>query len=129
MMATRPAVFIFIGCCCALATAPCHAAPAAQDQPSTADIAQFRLASLWPAAQPQQPQTPLPAVVRVIAVDGGTMLGSGTMMSMGSGTLVDSNDDYGLVITNWHVVRDAVGPIEVVFPSGFHSMARVVRTD
>ncbi len=68
-------------------------------------------------------------MVRVIAVDGGLALGSGTMMSLGSGTLVDTNDDYGLVITNWHVVRDAVGPVEVVFPGGFHSMARVVRTD
>jgi hypothetical protein len=78
------------------------------------------LAALWPAAQP--PQTPHPAVVRVIATDRNSM-------SLGSGTLVDANDDYGLVISNWHVVRDAVGPIEVVFPDGFHSMARVVRTD
>ncbi|HEY2883142.1 MAG TPA: serine protease [Pirellulales bacterium] len=102
----------------------------------------IRLASLWsdffgkstaeqtPDNTAQQPgsqptasqQTPLPAVVRVIATDRNSM-------SLGSGTLVDANDDYGLVVTNWHVVRDAVGPIEVVFPDGFHSMARVVRTD
>ena len=83
---------------------------------------QLRLASLWPASTPSAPQTPHPAVVRVIATDRNSM-------SLGSGTLVDANDDYGLVISNWHVVRDAVGPIEVVFPDGFHSMARVVRTD
>ncbi len=83
---------------------------------------QLRLASLWSASIPSAPQTPHPAVVRVIATDRNSM-------SLGSGTLVDANDDYGLVISNWHVVRDAVGPIEVVFPDGFHSMARVVRTD
>ena len=83
----------------------------------------YRLASLWGQTQPPPArQTPHPAVVRVIAVDRNSM-------SLGSGTLVDANEQYGLVITNWHVVRDAVGPIEVLFPDGFHSMAQVVRTD
>lgn len=50
-------------------------------------------------------------------------------MSLGSGTLVDKNDEHGLVITNWHVVRDARGPVEVVFPGGFRSTARIVRMD
>jgi hypothetical protein len=82
-----------------------------------------RIAALWSnKTTPETPQTPHPAVVRVIATDRNSL-------SLGSGTLVDSNDDYGLVITNWHVVRDAVGQIEVVFPDGFHSPARVVRTD
>ncbi len=80
----------------------------------------FYLASLTPNTQ--QRQVPHPAVVRVIAVDRDSM-------SLGSGTLVDANQDYGLIITNWHVVRDAVGPVEVVFADGFHSLARVVRTD
>ena len=80
----------------------------------------MRFATLWPDAQPKQ--TPMPAVVRVIATDRNSM-------SLGSGTLVDANDQYGLVVTNWHVVRDAVGPVEVLFPDGFHSMARIVRTD
>ncbi len=80
----------------------------------------YRLAALW--GQPPARQTPHPAVARVIAVDRNSM-------SLGSGTLIDANDQYGLVITNWHVVRDAVGPIEVLFPDGFHSLAQVVRTD
>jgi hypothetical protein len=80
----------------------------------------LRLAALWP--QKSTPQTPHPAVVRVIATDRNSL-------SLGSGTLVDANEDYGLVITNWHVVRDAVGPIQVVFPDGFHSPAKVIRTD
>jgi hypothetical protein len=33
------------------------------------------------------------------------------------------------VISNWHVVRDASGPITVEFPDGFKSPAEVVKTD
>ncbi|HEY1603343.1 MAG TPA: serine protease [Pirellulales bacterium] len=53
--------------------------------------------------------------------------GEGT--SYGSGTLVDVRGDYGLVLTNWHVVADATGTVEVVFPDGFRSAARVITTD
>ena len=35
----------------------------------------------------------------------------------------------GLVVTNWHVVRDATGQVEVVFPDGFRSAAKVLATD
>ncbi len=92
-----------------------------EDQVRRAD--EYRLAALWgnPPASKEQTQ-PHPAVVRVITIDRDSM-------SLGSGTLVDANDQYGLVITNWHVVRDAVGAIEVVFPDGFHSLGQVVRTD
>ena len=63
-----------------------------------------------------------PAVVRVIASErGGT--------SYGSGTLVGIGQSHGLVITNWHVVRDATGPIIVVFPDGFQSAAAVMKVD
>ena len=65
---------------------------------------------------------PHPAVVRVIAPErGGT--------SLGSGTLVAIRDDYGIVVTNWHVVRDASEPVIVVFPGGFRSLGRVLKTD
>ncbi len=47
----------------------------------------------------------------------------------GSGTLVDVRDKFGLVITNWHVVRDSQGTVEVVFPSGFRSHARPLKVD
>jgi len=63
-----------------------------------------------------------PAVVRVMVTES---RGS----SYGSGALVGVNGQYGLVVTNWHVVRDAAGPILVVFPNGFRSGARVLRTD
>ena len=49
--------------------------------------------------------------------------------SYGSGTLVDVQPDYGLVVTNWHVVRDAAGGIQVVFPDGFRSEAHLLKSD
>lgn len=67
--------------------------------------------------------TPHPAVVRVVVDDGGGAL------SLGSGVLVDVRDQFGLVVTNWHVVRDAQGAIEVRFPGGFQSTARAAKLD
>jgi S1-C subfamily serine protease len=69
-----------------------------------------------------QSQQPHPAVARIVVPEHGAT-------SFGSGTLVDVRDDFGLVITNWHVVRDAQGPIEVIFPGGFTSQARAVKSD
>lgn len=66
--------------------------------------------------------TPHPAIVQVVVKEP-------TGESHGSGTLIDVRDDYGLVLTNWHVIRDAKNEILVLFPDGFRSLARVVRTD
>lgn len=66
--------------------------------------------------------TPRPAVARIVAADG-----SGT--SVGSGVLVDINATQGLVLTNWHVVREAKGPVLVQFPDGFQSAGTVLRQD
>ena len=67
-------------------------------------------------------QSPHPAVARIVVqeADG---------VAYGSGTLVDVREQYGLVATNWHVVRDAVGKIEVLFPDGFRSEARALKLD
>ena len=66
--------------------------------------------------------SPHPAIARVVAAErGGT--------SCGSGTLVAVQGHLGLVVTNWHVVRDAAGPIQVIFPDGFQSAATLVATD
>jgi hypothetical protein len=65
---------------------------------------------------------PHPAVVRVMSpLAGGA--------AFGSGTLVAANRNCGLVVTNWHVVRDAAGQILVTFPDGFRSGATVLRVD
>jgi hypothetical protein len=66
--------------------------------------------------------TPHPAVARIVVTESGAM-------AFGSGTLVDVRDQYGLVVTNWHVVQDARGPVEVSFPGGFRSHARPLKVD
>ncbi len=63
-----------------------------------------------------------PAVVRVMVQDKAGR-------SHGSGALVAVTDTYGLVLTNWHVVRDAAAPPTVVFPDGFQSAATIARID
>lgn len=67
-------------------------------------------------------QSPHPAVVRVVVQERGGM-------SLGSGALVAVQGNSGLVLTNWHVVRDAAGPITVYFPDGFRSRATVLKVD
>ncbi|MEO0531096.1 MAG: serine protease [Planctomycetota bacterium] len=49
--------------------------------------------------------------------------------AFGSGTLIDAREQFGLVVTNWHVVRDATGKIEVRFPDGHTSEARPLKLD
>jgi V8-like Glu-specific endopeptidase len=73
---------------------------------------------VWSSA----PAEPHPAVVRIIVPEGNAT-------SYGSGTLIDVREQYGLVVTNWHVVRDSTGLIEVVFPNGFRSQARALKAD
>jgi len=65
---------------------------------------------------------PDPAVVRVVVPERNGA-------AYGSGALVAVNKTFGLVLTNWHVVRDAAGPIMVHFPDGFRSVATVLQTD
>lgn len=67
-------------------------------------------------------QQPHPAVARIVVPEG-------EATSYGSGTLVDVRDEYGLVVTNWHVVRDGTGEVEVLFPDGFRSKARPLKVD
>jgi hypothetical protein len=67
-------------------------------------------------------QTPHPAVVRIVAPER-----SGT--SLGSGVLVDINRSQGLVLTNWHVVRDSRSAVLVQFPNGFQTAGTVIRWD
>jgi hypothetical protein len=79
------------------------------------------------AAQPGFPPAssfapPHPAVVRVVSPER-----DGT--SYGSGSLVAVTESTGLVVTNWHVIRDAAGTITVLFPDGFQSPAALLRTD
>ena len=67
-------------------------------------------------------QTPHPAVARIIAPES-----SG--VSLGSGVLVDVNGSQGLVLTNWHVIRDSRSAVLVQFADGFQSAGTVIRSD
>lgn len=67
-------------------------------------------------------QTPHPAVARIVAPEPGGV-------SLGSGVLVDANASQGLVLTNWHVIRDSRSAVLVQFPDGFQSAGTVVRFD
>jgi hypothetical protein len=67
-------------------------------------------------------QTPHPAVARIIAPESSST-------SLGSGVLVDVNRSQGLVLTNWHVVRDSRSAVLVQFPDGFQSAGTVIRWD
>ena len=80
------------------------------------------VATAWPSPAAPAAQTPHPAVVRVIAAEPNGA-------SLGTGALVAVDEAHGLVVTNWHVVRDATGPITVVFPDGFRSGALLLKTD
>ena len=70
----------------------------------------------------EESATAHPAIARIMVTEKDAV-------SFGSGTLVDARGQFGLVVTNWHVVRDASGPITVKFPDGFESPAQVVKTD
>jgi hypothetical protein len=74
------------------------------------------------AVRPQAGTTPHPAVARIVVPEQGAT-------AFGSGTLVDVRDEFGLVVTNWHVVRDSQGVVEVKFPGGFSSHARPLKVD
>ncbi len=67
-------------------------------------------------------QIPHPAVARISVAEQGAT-------SHGTGTLVNVAGQHGLVVTNWHVVRGAVGEVLVEFPDGFRSAARVLKVD
>ncbi len=71
-----------------------------------------------PVAEARRPH---PSVARVIAFDKDGQ-------QFGSGTLVGESGDYGIVLTNWHVVSNADGLVHVHFP-GFGSYGAVIAAD
>jgi len=63
-----------------------------------------------------------PAIVRVINAQG-------SALSLGSGTLVDKNEQHGLVLTCAHLFREGVGEIRVVLPQGGTYGAKLLELD
>lgn len=76
----------------------------------------------YPPDAHRRSDVPHPAVARIVVPENGAT-------SFGSGVLIDVRDDFGLVVTNWHVVRDATGAVEVMLPGGFTSKARALKVD
>ena len=72
----------------------------------------------------QQPsQQILPYVVRIIAFD---INGQ----SFGTGSYIGTYGEYGIILTNWHVVSETDGLVHVHFPSGFSSFgAKIGKGD
>lgn len=66
--------------------------------------------------------TPHPSVARIIVPEH-----DGT--TYGSGTLVDVRGEYGLVVTNWHVVEHAGKELWVEFSDGFRSAGKLLKVD
>ena len=65
---------------------------------------------------------PHPAVARIRSLESNAT-------SFGSGTLVYRQGKQGILITNYHVIKDAQDDILVTFPNGFRSSAKIVATD
>jgi len=74
------------------------------------------------AVTPRAPAHIHPAVARIVAPGNGSI-------SYGSGTLVYCDAQYGVVITNWHVVNELSGNLSVHFPDGFYSLGTILRAD
>ena len=68
-------------------------------------------------------RTAHPAVARIVVQEK-------TGVSYGSGSLIDVRGEYGLLVTNWHVVRDSAGgSIYAFFADGFQTPATIVKAD
>ena len=72
---------------------------------------------------PAVPDTPHPAVARIVVPEANAT-------AYGTGTLEDVRDQFGLVVTNWHVVRDSRGVVvEVEAPAETSDLAALTLGD
>ena len=140
MRHSAPALLVCLACALAAGGARAESLPAGSVPAGDAAAAASRPPRLafWGWGQARNPtatwnpdlvadylltgQPPHPAVARIVAPED-----SGT--SLGSGVLVDVNRTQGLVLTNWHVIRDSRSAVLVQFPDGFQSAGTVVRWD
>ncbi|MDR3199726.1 MAG: serine protease [Planctomycetaceae bacterium] len=88
-------------------------------QPSTKIGAQI---PALPETQPAPSLSQFPNVVRLVAFDQ-----SG--QSFGSGSYIGNYGNYGLILSNWHVIYGADGLVHIHFPNGFSSYGAVVLSD
>ena len=90
---------------------------------AVAHAEEFGIARRAPVQAPQQPsQQILPYVVRLIAFDSGGQ-------SFGTGSYIGTYGEYGVVLTNCHVVSETNGLVHVHFPSGFSTFGAKIDVD
>ncbi|MDR1486342.1 MAG: serine protease [Planctomycetaceae bacterium] len=65
---------------------------------------------------------PFPNIARLIAFDK-------KGQSFGSCSYIGSVGDYGIIVSNWHVICESDGLVHVYFPSGFSSFGAIVLFD
>ena len=77
--------------------------------------------------EPKAPAGVNPAVCRIKNVIGQEVVtGSGEFMSYGSGTLIETANGRGLVVTCAHIFREGQGKVSCLFPDGKEYAASVV---
>ncbi|MGE0605782.1 MAG: serine protease [Pirellulales bacterium] len=86
----------------------------------------------WQAPVQRSPPTqrpaerPHPAIVRIISTEkNGLSLGSGSLVAVSG----ERGTEKGIILTNWHVVRDGNGQVTVVFADGVRKAGRVLKMD
>jgi S1-C subfamily serine protease len=99
----------------------CEGSGTLPDPPTTGSAAApAAIATARPAAATAS--GPRPGVARVSA-------SRGPVSDIGSGVLVESGESHGIVLTNWHVVRDAREQITVHWPDGTKTPGRLLAWD
>ena len=88
---------------------------------TVAHAEEFGIARRVPVVQ-QPSQQILPYVVRIIAFDSNGQ-------SFGTGSYIGTYGEYGVVLTNWHVVSETNGLVHVHFPSGFSTFGAKINVD
>ena len=72
-----------------------------------------------PSVRNQNTALPITSVVRLIAFEKGGQ-------SFGSGSYIGNSGEYGLILSNWHVVKDGDGLLHIHFPNGFSTFGAVI---
>ncbi|MDR1925164.1 MAG: serine protease [Planctomycetaceae bacterium] len=65
---------------------------------------------------------PLPNIARLVAFDK-------KGQSFGSCSYIGSSGEYGIIVSNWHVICEADGLVHIYFPSGFSSFGAIIQFD
>ena len=88
-----------------------------------AQAEEFGISRRTTTQSPQEPSSyVLPYIVRIIAFDH-------TGQSFGTGSYVGTYGEYGVILTNSHVVSETEGLVHVHFPSGFSSFGAIIKRD